>query len=427
MKKLILTALAVFFVSGPAFALDSATHFKDYIANGTTPATKKGMLKARTTSGDILSFGRKANLASLAVTVGATVGAIYFEDELNASLYELFLGEPLPSAGSGGFTDIDGTWQDGFFYTQYAALSNKNRHSPTRLGACLAMGGTQMQGSSCFDANWLKKGETRGPYSCGQYLSLDVDSLSMCGQSPTPANPLDDGIPQFSQVNGYALQPTEDPDQIQFPDNRWFEVDPDAGQARQRVKVEVLPNGNTRVTTQTEYLDENGNLRTKTDVTEMDTGGNVVSQSTSDTEGGLDSAAAEEAAKGPQDVNVLNDNLAQEETLKEISESLKFDQAGITPLDPTIMNVPLTDLKTEIEGTSAVLGDVPFYSYLTGFGGSGSCQGISYNLGPYGSGAFNSHCPFIDNIAKPVIGFLFAVTTILYLAFLYRRETSRGF
>lgn len=117
---------------------------------------------------------------------------------------------------------------------------------------------------------------------------------------------------------------------------------------------------------------------------------------------------------------------AREKTLKDIKDFLSFDSSQMPSVEPSDLNEPLTDLKNDILDTDTKLGSIPFYSYLTGIGGSGTCQGITYDLGRLGSGTFNSHCPFINDVARPAIGFLFSVSTLLYLSFLYRRETTRG-
>mgnify|MGYP000412737908 CR=1 FL=1 len=128
--------------------------------------------------------------------------------------------------------------------------------------------------------------------------------------------------------------------------------------------------------------------------------------------------------------NVLNTDLAKDQTLQDIKSKLSFDSSDVTKPTASDMNVPLVDLNEEIQGivdAPALLGEIPFYAYLTGFGGSSSCSGFSYDAGRWGTISFNKHCDFIDNYGKPALGFLFGVLTISYLAGIYRRETARGF
>ena len=412
MKKYIYTAaLAVFLLSGTAQAFDSATQFKDYVENGTQPASKKGMLKARLANGSVIDMARKANLARAAIALGTTVAAIYFEDEMNKSLYELFLDStaaPQP--------ELDDSGSPGYVYKAYI---NNTGFAQTKRLACAP--DIYVNSSTCKSAQYN---------ATGGFQTVDCrynGHIAQCSLPPLePAfDPLID-YPVYVRDGGVTVGVVPATD-MAFPDNRWMEQETAPDQLRQRVKVEILPNGNTRITTQTEYLDENGNVRTKTDVVEMNAEGEVVSESSSDVEGGLDSAAAEDAATGPEDINITNE-FGLEETQLKILEKLTYTDGTVDPLAPEAMNVPFEQLKIDIESASPILDEIPFYAYLTGIGGGGSCHGITTQSNShFDSMTFNSHCSFITDYARPALGFLFSVFTLLYLFSLYRTETSRSF
>lgn len=405
MRFITVFLLLIGLVSSPVYAFDKATHLKDYVQNGTQPASKKGMLKAKLANGSIVDVARKANLAKAAIAIGTTVAYYYYEDELDKSLYELFLGDepsaPPVSTYSAGY----------FWYKKY----NGHRASTPEGVMALEYGTTTY--------NFVQISFT--PHSAASYsvrrksdgAQVTVASLGaqVCGAAPasasycigSPPGDFADDVPMYQVEGGSAVQPVNEVDLMPFPDNRWMEVETAPDQVRQRVKVEVLPNGNTRVTTQTEYLDENGNTRTKTDVVETNADGEVVSESSSDTEGNLDSAAAEEAAKGPQDVNVLNDDL--QVTVNE--DNVPVDPALTNDVPPAYQ--PYKPIDDYFGPGGAAIPDLPVPSVpFPDFDHSSGCSTVP--LSYHGETVMfpsNSQCSKL-NVFKEIVGWMMAVLTM---------------
>lgn len=58
--------------------------------------------------------------------------------------------------------------------------------------------------------------------------------------------------------------------------------------------------------------------------------------------------------------------------------------------------------------------------------GTGTCYGIPYNLGPFGSGVFDSHCPMYDTYIHPLLVWFFYIITAITCFGLLRDSVQKG-
>lgn len=420
------TSVALFVCSIGAHATVTLEEWMKALPPDTIVSNKRLKPTLKTSSGNLSLFRSAGNPWATAIGLGAAGLSIVFEDEINQSLFELFLGSNQPATEPGGSTDpLDPSyWESGkYWFSSGIGYSGATKNLACEAYATsLGFSVYNVSGSTC---------QAPHPAEGVQWQSLS----NLISGSCTP-------------TEGSTFCPTTDPNPEVMPDNgtvegklnaggiEYFDADPNkpltplsnptyfAVDSSTIGKLTVGADNKVTVETFAKITTPDGNTATAVERVTMGQDGTVYSTSQQTVPG---SPVDVITKSDPSSLSVSMDlptDYARENTLVEIRDSLSATDPGALP-DTATANQPLFDLKTEIEGQGAVLGDIPLIGDL-GASGGGLCKGITLDFGIYGGvQTFDKHCQLIDGMIRPALEYLLALTTLIYLVRLYRTETTR--